>query len=281
MAFEIDLSGRNALVTGGARGLGAAIARALANSGAGIVVADVDLETAGAVADELRSAGSTAIAVEMDVTRDESVSRAFTDAITRLEHVDILVNNAGVTGAPGWIDATEDRSEDWDACVQVNLLGAMRCCKAAAAHMEPRTRGSIVNISSMSGRPTPESAADAAATRPSHIPYAVTKAALLRYTQKLAPLLAPHSINVNTVCPGSLVTDFGLDIARRESSRSGVSVTADELITTRTRMAAASNLFGRPLEPSDVAGAVVFLCSDRARNITGAALHVDGGAVMW
>ena len=281
MALEIDLAGRNALVTGGGRGLGAAIARALASSGAGVAIADVAVEAAGTVAEEIGSAGSNAIAVQMDVTSEESVATAFAEVIASLDHVDILVNNAGVTGAPGWIDAEEDRREDWDACIEVNLLGVMRCCKSAAAHMKSRSRGNIVNISSMSGRPTPESAADAAGTRPCHIPYAVTKAALLRYTQKLAPLLASHGINVNTVCPGSLVTDFGLDIVRRGSARSGVSLTDDEVIAARTGMAAASNLFGRPLEPSDVADTVVFLSSDRARNITGAAFHVDGGAVMW
>jgi NAD(P)-dependent dehydrogenase (short-subunit alcohol dehydrogenase family) len=193
--------------------------------------------------------------------------------------IDILVNNAGVTGAQGWIETNEDRDDDWMACIAVNLMGTMYCCKEVIPHMASRNYGKIINISSMSGRAVSERPDDALLGRPSHFPYAVTKAGVIRYTQKLAPLAAVHNINVNTVCPGSMLTDFGVDIVRRQQHIDDPRASGDPT-EVRRQMVINSNLFGRELMPSDVAKMVAFLASDDAKNITGAAFHVDGGAVM-
>ena len=214
----------------------------------------------------------------MDVRSRESVSDGVAAALAAWGQIDILVNNAGVTGAPGWIYASEDRIEDWEACIHVNLYGIMHCCKEVIPHMQERRYGKIVNISSMSGRAVSERPEEVLGSRPSHTPYAVSKAGVIRYTQKLAPALAPHNINVNTVCPGSLVTDFGLDIVRQQQVRYPAS--SQDALAGRREMVARSNLFGRELKTDDVAKMVAFLCSDDTMNVTGAAFHVDGGGVM-
>jgi NAD(P)-dependent dehydrogenase (short-subunit alcohol dehydrogenase family) len=274
-----DLSGKKALVTGAGRGLGRSIAETLAGEGVSVAIADIDADVAAQTSNEVTAAGGTAMSVGMDVTDRNSVTQGVGALINAWRHIDILVNNAGVTGAPGWIEADDDRDEDWESCFRVNLVGMMYCCKAVLPHMQTRNYGKIINISSMSARPVSEKPEDALLGRPSHFPYAVTKAGVIRYTQKLAPLAAAHNINVNTVCPGSMLTDFGMDIVRRQqhvNDESAIGSPGD----VRRQMVINSNLFKRELTPEDVAKMVVFLGSDDARNITGATFHVDGGAVM-
>ena len=111
-----DLTGRTAIVTGGGKGVGRAIAIALAEGGADVALADIDVNSAGDVASELEAGGRKAMALDMDVTSVESVRAAVRKAIDEWGRIDILVNNAGIVGAPGWIEAAEDRYEDWDAC---------------------------------------------------------------------------------------------------------------------------------------------------------------------
>ena len=130
-----DLTGRTAIVTGGGKGVGRAIAIALAEGGADVALADIDVNSAGDVASELEAGGRKAMALDMDVTSVESVRAAVRKAIDEWGRIDILVNNAGIVGAPGWIEAAEDRYEDWDAVVSVNLRGVVNCCKAVIPHM--------------------------------------------------------------------------------------------------------------------------------------------------
>jgi 3-oxoacyl-[acyl-carrier protein] reductase len=273
-----DLEGKSAIVTGGGNGLGKTISRLLAREGVRVAVADVDASGVAEVTSTIEAMGESGMGVEMDVRSRESVSDGVAAALAAWGQIDILVNNAGVTGAPGWIYAQEDRIEDWEACIGVNLYGMMYCCKEVIPHMQGRRYGKIVNISSMSGRAVSERPEDVLDGRPSHTPYAVAKAGVIRYTQKLAPALAPHNINVNTVCPGSLVTDFGLDIVRQQQARSPGS--SQDALAQRREMVARSNMFGRELTTEDVAKMVAFLCSDDTMNVTGAAFHVDGGGVM-
>ena len=274
-----DLNGKSALVTGGGKGLGRGIALALAQQGVNLAIGDIDSTAASKVASEIDRMGRSTIALVMDVSSRASVDRTVSRILSEWDRLDILVNNAGITGAPGWLEALEDREEDWDDVLAVNLKGMMFVCKAVIPRMVERRYGKIINISSMSGRSMSERRNEAAMVRPSHFPYAVSKAGVIRYTQKLASSLAPHNINVNTVCPGSLVTELGLNIVRRrqkmeDSSQKGA---PKEL---RMQQVIDGNLFGRELTTEDVGKMVAFLASEDSRNITGQAFHVDGGAVM-
>jgi NAD(P)-dependent dehydrogenase (short-subunit alcohol dehydrogenase family) len=275
-----DLEGKTAIVTGGGNGLGRTIVLVLAREGVRVAAADVDADAVHEVASTIEAMGESGIGITMDVRSRESVADGVAATLGAWGQIDILVNNAGVTGAPGWIHASEDRIEDWEECVAVNLFGMMHCCKAVVPHMQQRRYGKIVNISSMSGRAVSERPEDVLGGRPSHTPYAVTKAGVIRYTQKLAPALAPHNINVNTVCPGSLLTDFGLDIVRQQQVRHRPHLSSQDALAARREMVTRSNLFGRELKTEDVAKMVAFLCSDDTMNVTGAAFHVDGGGVM-
>ena len=278
-----DLTGRTAIVTGGGKGVGRAIAIALAEGGADVALADIDVNSAGDVASELEAGGRKAMALDMDVTSVESVRAAVRKAIDEWGRIDILVNNAGIVGAPGWIEAAEDRYEDWDAVVSVNLRGVVNCCKAIMPHMIERRYGKIITLASTAARPgggggggVPEF------SKPSErmlIPYAVTKAAVMRYTQSLASVLAAHNINVNGVAPGPMLTPMGLDITRRRQ-RGAPELMAKETEEVRRHDIAQATLFRRPLEPTDIGNMIAFLVSEDARNITGQVIPVDGGARM-
>ena len=278
-----DLTGRTAIVTGGGKGVGRAIAIALAAGGADVALADIDVESAGDVAGELEGGGRNAMAIDMDVTSVDSVNAAIRKVIDEWGRIDILVNNAGVVGAPGWIEAAEDRYEDWDLVVSVNLRGVVNCCKAVIPHMIGRRYGKIITIASTAARPgSGDSGGPPEFSKPSErmlIPYAVTKAAVMRYTQTLASVLAGHNINVNGVAPGPMLTPMGLDITRRRQ-RGAPELMARETEDIRRHDIAQATLFKRPLEPSDIGKMIAFLVSEDARNITGQVIPVDGGARM-
>ena len=278
-----DLTGRTAVVTGGGKGVGRAIAIALAEGGADVALADIDVNSAGDVARELEAGGRKAMALDMDVTSVESVRAAVRKAIDEWGRIDILVNNAGIVGAPGWIEAAEDRYEDWDAVVSVNLRGVVNCCKAVIPHMIECRYGKIITLASTAARPGGSGGGGAPEfSKPSErmlIPYAVTKAAVMRYTQTLASVLAGHNINVNGVAPGPMLTPMGLDITRRRQ-RGAPELMARETEDVRRHDIAQATLFKRPLEPSDIGNMIAFLVSEDARNITGQVIPVDGGARM-
>ena len=147
------LTGRTAIITGGGQGVGRAIALALAEGGADVALADINMANAGEVAGELEAGGWNAMALNMDVTSVDSVQSAVQKVVDDWGHVDILINNAGVVGAPGWIDAPEDRYEDWDVVVAVNLRGVVNCCKAVIPHMVERRYGKIITLASTAARP--------------------------------------------------------------------------------------------------------------------------------
>ena len=278
-----DLTGRTAVVTGGGKGVGRAIAIALAERGADVALADIDVDSAMDVAGELEGSGRNAMAIDMDVTSADSVLIAVQKVIDEWGRIDILINNAGVVGAPGWIEATEDRYEDWDRAISVNLRGVVNCCKAVIPHMIGRRYGKIITIASTAARPGGSSGGDPPEfSRPSErmlIPYAVTKAAVLRYTQSLASALAEHNINVNGVAPGPMLTPMGLDITRRRQL-GAPELMARETEEVRRHDIAQATLFRRPLEPTDIGNMIAFLVSEDARNITGQVIPVDGGARM-
>ena len=242
MAEFCSLEGRTALVTGGSRGIGRAIAEELARAGASVIVG---YRSGGDEAEEI-AAAIGGRAVQADVSQDEEARRLVEEA----GELDLLVNNAGVT-RDGLLARMPD--EDWETVLRTNLYGAFHTCRAAARGMMRRRRGSIVNITSVVG----------IHGNPGQSNYAASKGGLIGFTKALARELAPRGVRANAVAPGYIDTAL-TDVLPEE-------VTA--AILTNTPL-------GRLGEPHDVAGAVRFLCSDEASFITGEVLLVDGGLGM-
>ena len=277
--MKLDLSGKTALVTGGAQGVGRAIVLALAEQGCDVAVGDIDTAKSAAVADEVKALGRKAIPLKMDVTSIEMVGNAVSTVLDQWGQIDILVNNAGVVGAPGWMESDEDRYEDWDMVIGVNLKGVVNVTKAVVPHMKARQYGKIISIASTAARPGGGGSRFSSASANNLTPYSVSKAGVMRYTQCLAADLAKHNINVNSVAPGPMFTEMGLNITKLRQRKDPAAAQV-ETETLRHQHVANATLFGRELLPEDVAHMIVMLASDNARNITGQTIPVDGGARM-
>ena len=252
MSRIFSLAGRAALVTGASSGLGAHFARLLAGEGAAVALAARRVDRIDALARELRGAGATAIAVEMDVTDPASVRRAAEQAESGLGRLDILVNNAGITASSRFLETSE---EEWRAVLDTDLTGLMRVGQEAARRMAARGEGgAILNVASILGvRPAPQVAA-----------YSAAKAAAISLTQSMALELARHRIRVNALAPGYIETDLNAAFLRSP---------AGEALARRVPM----RRFG---QAGDLDGAVLLLVSDAGRFITGATLPVDGGHLL-
>ena len=261
-----DLTGKTALVTGAGSGIGKGIAEVLAAQGAAVVVADLNEVAAEAVAGGIRE--GRALPLHLDVGDPASVQQVIERVLPEWGALDILVNNAGVRSATGDPRALDDE-EDWDATLNVNLRGTVRCCNAVLPHMRARRSGKIINVASMAGH----------ASRRIGGAYGVSKAAVLRYTKGLAAELAADDINVNAICPGAVWTAFQ-ETGERARAGLGASVPRAEVEKGFIQRYKAVIPLGRPQTPEDVGKAVAFLASDDARNITGQCIHVDGGAVL-
>ena len=242
MADFASLQGRTALVTGGSRGIGQAIATELANAGAQVVIGyRSGAEEAQKVAGEI---GGTA--VQADVSDPEEAKRLVEDA----GDVEILVNNAGVT-RDGLLARMSD--EDWDVVIDTNLRGTFNTCRAVTRGMMKRRAGAIVNVSSIVG----------VHGNPGQTNYSASKAGIIGFTKALARELGSRGVRANVVAPGYISTRLTNELP-------------DEL---KSAMLANTPL-GRFGDPEDVAGAVRFLCSDAAAFVTGEVLLVDGGLGM-
>lgn len=248
------LSGRVALVTGGSRGIGRAIAIRLAEEGATVAILyRTNTAAAAAVISEIAAFGGRATAVCCDVAERSAVVTAVSSVATTLGRLDILVNNAGraVTGK-----MLETDSEQLDSAIAVNLKGPLWCAMAAAPFLETGGVGRIINISSVGGLGTAIGGV---------APYAVVKAALNMLTKRLAFELGPRGITVNALCPGLIETDM-------------LEETADnEAFVGLRNSPGTRQLIARIGKPNDVAGAVAFLASDDAAFMTAQVLAVDGG----
>ena len=267
--MQNQLEGKVALVTGAARGIGRGIALVLAQRGADIAAADLNLDGANEVASEITQLGRKARAYQVDVTNASSVQVMVEEAISHFGQIDILANAAGVIGAPGFEDTTTSREEDWDITYAVNVKGTVLTSKAVAEHMKQRRSGKIVNISSHGGRVG--SAGGGA--------YGASKAAVIHLTQSFALELAPYDINVNCICPGTLWTPMWERIAERsrrnnpEMADLSTREIFDMAITERCPL-------GRAQTPEDIGKTAAFFASDDAINITGQSLNVNGGIRM-
>jgi 3alpha(or 20beta)-hydroxysteroid dehydrogenase len=263
-----DLSGRKALVTGGARGLGEGMAQALARAGAAVVVGDIREDLGKECADALRASGAAADFVPLDVTSEESWERAVPEAISRLGGLDILVNNAGVEITSLLADLA---AEDARRMLEVNVLGTALGIKHGFRAMRPGgpagQGGAIVNVSSVA----------ATIAFPGIAVYSATKSAVDRLTRVAAMEAGKlgYGVRVNTVYPGLVPTEMGNQLAQ-DMADVGLFPSAQEAVAAVVALTPA----GRLGEVADMADAVVFLASDGARFITGAGLPIDGGMGM-
>jgi NAD(P)-dependent dehydrogenase (short-subunit alcohol dehydrogenase family) len=248
---RFELEGRTALVTGAARGLGRAIALALAEAGADVALGLRNRSRDEGLADEIRALGRRAVALQMDVTRLDEVEAAVGATVEELGSLDLLVNNAG--GGVGHIPAEEISVADFEQAVNTNLRGTFFACRAAFGPMRERGFGRIVNVSSQA----------ALVALPGESVYCMAKAAVSHLTRCLAVEWGAYGISVNAVAPTFIRTPGTEPALSDPKFRAEV----EERIAALHRIG----------EPDEVAGAVVFLCSAAASLITGETLVIDGG----
>jgi 3-oxoacyl-[acyl-carrier protein] reductase len=246
----LKLAGKVALVTGGAQGIGKAVALLLARNGADIVVSDINLEKAEETAKEVQTLGRNALATKVDVATLGDVEKMVQAILAQFGHIDILINNAGIARDKLILRMTE---EDWDAVLNINLKGTFNCTKAVVRHMSKQKSGKIVNIASVVGEMGNAGQGN----------YAASKAGVIGFTKTIAREFAQRGINVNAIAPGYIetpMTDALPDKVKEELKR---------LIP-----------LDRLGKPEDVAEAVLFLVSESANYITGQVLNVNGGIYM-
>ena len=247
----LDFTGKVAVITGGGRGIGRAVADVLARQGANVVLVDKSCTYTDQSAEDIEKAyGHKAMAMQADVSDYESMQSMFDEVLREFGRVDILVNNAGLTRDKLIMRMEE---EDWDVVLDVNLKGAFNCSKAIVRTMMKQRYGRIVNISSVSGQ----------AGQVGQTNYSASKAGLIGFTKALAREMAARNITVNAVAPGFIPTALTNDLPEN----------LKETILKATPM-------GRMGTPEEIANAVAFLASDEASYITGQVLAVDGGMVM-
>lgn len=249
-------SKRLALVTGGARGVGRAIAERLARDGVSLLIADIQFDAARKTADELVSAGTDAVALAVDIANEQSVQELYTEIDRRFGRLDILVNNAGVLGLVNGKRAkvVDMPLASWEQTIGVNLTGVFLMSRGAVPLMARHKWGRIVNISSRSAR---------ARTNVSNAHYAAAKAGVLGFSRVLAMEVGPVGITVNSVAPSRMETEM----TAAQDSNYFSSGSSDPVL-------------GRIASIYDVASSVAFLCSDEAEFLTGIVIDVNGGAYM-
>ncbi len=248
----MKLTGQVAVVTGGGSGQGRATAQLFAQEGAKVVVGDVNAngaeETAGLIN---RQEGGQASAIRVDVTKADEVRHLVETAVSRYGRLDILINNAGTTLFKGIEETTE---EDWDRIVNTNLKGVFLGCKYAIPAMRKSGGGSIVNIASVAGL----------IGMPQHFAYCAAKAGVIHLTKSLALDHGQENIRINCICPGGVRTPMLGEVI-------------DINNPAQTERVARQHALGRIAEPEEIGRVSLFLCSEEASFMTGAAVTVDGG----
>ncbi len=249
-----------AIITGAARGIGAATALAFAKKGATSVIVDINGEGAKKTADDIKVKGFNAVAYTADVSDNKAVTELVDDVFKKYGRIDILVNNAYISG--GYAIVTETTQETWDRVIAVNLTGYFNFAKAVAKYMIPKKYGKIINISSGAGTDGSLS---------SGVQYPASKAGIIGLTLGLAGDLAPFNINVNCITPGLIRTWEPEEMAEKATGWTLEKVKSYINVEVPLK---------RVGEPEDIAETVVFLASKGASYIVGEVINVDGGGVL-
>ena len=248
-----DLTGKTAFVTGASRGIGQAIAVALAQAGADVALVARTVQGLADTADDVMAAGRRAVVIPADVTDQASVASAAQVAIDQLGYVDIVVNNAG--GSNFMVSFRDLRLSGWDKLMRLNLTSAVYVCHAFAGHLLDRGTGSVINVASVAG----------VSSSPLLTPYGAAKAGLISLTRSLAVEWAAGGVRVNALCPGWTATDLNRNLW--EDPQAGPTTVAT---VPMQRWAAAR----------EMAGPAVFLASDASSYMTGQTLVIDGGQTI-
>jgi 3-oxoacyl-[acyl-carrier protein] reductase len=255
---RIDLAGRVAIVTGGSRGIGRAAVERLAAAGATVVFSyHRHAAAAREVVRHVAAGGGTALAVRADVGREADATALVRAALRRFGRADILVNNAGIWEPPAGRRLERMSTAQWRRTMQVNLDGAFHCTRAVIPDMRRRRWGRIIFVSSTAGQRGEDLHAD----------YAASKGALISLTKSLAVELGPHGILVNAVAPWWVYTDMSRAVLDRQERSGGLGD-------------GESSPLGRVAAPEEIAGPILFLCSDLATYVTGEILNVNGGTIL-
>lgn len=256
-------SNSTAVVTGGGRGIGQAIAVELAKDGADIVLAGIDEGGMEETVSLIESEGQRAIDQYTDLKHYESVQSSIDTALEEFETIDILVNNAGIAGPTA--SCEEISVEEWDDTIDVNLRGPFFACKEVLPVMKAQQYGRIVNVASVTGKRPLEQ----------RTPYAATKMGLIGFTRTLAAEVGEYDINVNAICPGSVDGPRIRRVFEQKAESTGQSY-------EDVRQAAESESpRGELVKREDIAELASFLCSDESERITGQDLNVSAGKVMY
>jgi len=252
MQSLFDLKGEVAIVTGGAQGLGEQMAIGLAEAGAHLVIADINLDNAKKVAQSIQSLGVETLAVQVDVTHKSEVEKMVDDVINRFQKIDILVTSAGIGQ---WMPAEKMLESEWKKVIDINLNGTFFCCQAVGGKMIEKKKGSIITISSMSGliANTPQCQ--------SH--YNASKGGVIMLTKSLASEWAPYQVRVNSIAPGYMKTQLVSELLLQYP----------EYAEAWTKLVP----FERFGQPEEIKGPCVFLASNASSFVTGSVLVMDGG----
>lgn len=263
--MDLGLEGKRALVTGASKGIGRAIAEALAAEGCRVVINARNEEELEATAERIKSSGGEVYTVAADISDAGGTERLFKESESHLGGIDVLVNNAGSIGRPASFDELSD--EEWEGLFELNVMSAVRLSRAVLPGMRQRGWGRIINVGSESGlQPDP------------FMPhYNATKAALTNLTKSLSKAYGAEGILVNTVSPATIRTPLVESMFEGMAEEQGVS--KDEAEKQFLRQSRPHIVLGRPGEPEEAAKAVVFLASEAASFITGSDYRVDGGSV--
>ncbi|MCS5735185.1 SDR family NAD(P)-dependent oxidoreductase [Herbiconiux daphne] len=254
------LTGKTIVVTGGGSGIGAGIGRGLGNEGANVVLADLNLDAAQAVADEITASGGSAIAVQVDVADRATVAAGIAKAVEAYGRLDAYFNNAGMNAPMKFLEITED---NFSLIMRINALGVLIGTQEAAKQFIAQGGGGkVINTASIAGRTGFASFA----------PYSASKAAVISLTQAAARSLAEHGITVNGFAPGVVATPLwkklDADLEKMGEGDSGFDSMASGI------------LLGRPAEPEDIAPTAIFLASSDSDYITGQIMAIEGGMIL-
>jgi len=247
MTDLFDLTGKTAIVTGSARGIGQAIAIELARYGANVVITDII--PGNATVNKIKALKRKSFFIKVDVSKKQEVENLINETLKQFKKIDILVNNAGIF-QPSPTETLKE--EDWEKTIDINLKGYFLCAQAASKHMLKRKKGVIINIASVAGL---EGYAQGAS-------YCASKGGIINLTNSLAAEWGPKGIRVNSICPGVIETAMTKGMLTNKKTKQGMLM---KIPLKRT---------GKPI---DIAGAAVFLASDVSSYITGTEIIIDGG----